>query len=140
MKPEGFFVPKTDNSSIIAGGVAQLLKMDYNEFKERWVSYKKSGSWWALRLKRKQMAGFLCEDCKSTGYNLEMHHDFYPDFPFTVFDCVENVRVLCRECHKKFFEDNKFHYPTKSFFIEMQVRYRDYKPSDGLELITIVWC
>jgi hypothetical protein len=124
--------------SVIAGGVAQLLLMDYNEFKERWESYKDSFPWRRLRYKRKVEANFVCEGCHTDKYKLEMHHDHYPYFPFTVFDCVENVRVLCRECHEKFYQDNKSHYPSKSFFIEMQVSCRDYKPPEGLVFKTFV--
>lgn len=33
-----------------------------------------------------------------------MHHDKYPDVPEN--DCIENVRILCRDCHQ-FFHDYK---------------------------------
>ena len=62
-----------------------------------WKSYKLSESWKLLRDKALTRDAHRCKRC-GRKTKLEMHHDKYPDVPEN--DCLENVEILCRECHQ----------------------------------------
>jgi hypothetical protein len=83
------------------------------DFKNAWVAYMNSQSWRRLKRQRMDIAGNQCEgdmvisgcphitrcDNKNVA-ELEMHHLYYPDFPYAKNDSAENVVILCRECHE----------------------------------------
>lgn len=76
--------------------------------------YMHSEQWRALRALAIKRAGYKCtgRDCGSP-HNLEAHHIRYPiDF---AFDHVDNLRVLCHECHKA---EHPNRYPRRHEFDE----------------------
>lgn len=88
-----------------------ILLMDYNIFLEKWKKYQQSSSWKRLKISRLLVAKGQCEgddllfNCRcSCKENLELHHLEYPDFPFEKYDDIENVRILCRDCHQLYFD------------------------------------
>ena len=62
-----------------------------------WEKYKFSECWKLLKDNALIRDGGKCRCC-SKKTKLEMHHDNYPDIPEN--DCLENVRILCRDCHQ----------------------------------------
>ena len=72
-----------------------------------WEWYKRSDKWKLLKESANLRSGYQCqcmEDCEEERCGntllLEMHHDRYPSCPG--LDTIENVRMLCRECHESF--------------------------------------
>ena len=65
----------------------------------KWDEYKISKSWELLRTRALHRDGHRCRLCGHKT-KLEMHHDKYPDVPEN--DCLENVRILCRDHHQIF--------------------------------------
>jgi hypothetical protein len=79
----------------------------------RWEEYKGSTRWQGLKWQALCMAEQRCQCGEGIGKrcsnvdHLEMHHDRYP---FSLrgrgmqpeLDRIENVRILCRDCHKSF--------------------------------------
>ena len=96
----------------------------------RWDEYHKSEAW--LRLKNQAMivAGYRCQcgeginRCINTT-QLELHHDKYPYIPRLrpmlpeFYDTIDNVRILCRDCHET------FHICNKDYFGNLNTYYSD---------------
>jgi hypothetical protein len=82
---------------------------DFQICGHNWRIYKKSKEWQSLRIQTLDRAQNQCEfkydgiRCKIHGSNnLEMHHVRYPHMNMNGYfpdDCLENVRMLCRNHH-----------------------------------------
>lgn len=95
--------------------------------KGRYEGYLRSAEWQALRNKALKLAGNKCQTCGATT-ELNVHHRVYGST--FGFEDIDNLIVLCRECHKAVHRQRRTHelpkHPTKgqkaAYHLEMVKR------------------
>ncbi len=80
-----------------------VFKKQKNSRKREYEKYLTSKAWKDKRIQLFILRGKKCERCPQTKY-LHVHHKHYQN----IFnEQMEDLEVLCRECHKKEHEINK---------------------------------
>lgn len=87
LKEKSFFINKDYIANVIKSN------MSYKEFLT-------TPYWKAVAQKKKQQAGYRCELCNSKTY-LNVHHRTYENHGYEM-DHLQDLIVLCNDCHKKF--------------------------------------
>lgn len=79
--------------------------MDYH-------AYIASPEWFRLRNRKVKSVGFRCEWCRQVK-NLNVHHLHYRTLGH---EDLDDLQVLCRQCHKHHHENGHLPEETKGFY------------------------